>query len=221
MEKIRNYVNELFEDAPKNRKVRELKEEIIYNLEEKYDDLINDGKTEREAFKEVVASIGNIDELIEDLEHDEPTKMITVDQLARKKKTAFIVSISVAMYIVSLICIIITEELGLPDFVSMSAFFSIAGIATCLLIYHFMSQPKYEKIDSTMVEEFKEWKSEKNKNKAIKESINSIIWLSIVALYFIISLNFQNWHISWIIFLIGVVIQNIVELLFFGGKNEK
>lgn len=217
MEKIRNYVNELFEDAPKTRKVKELKEEIIINLEEKFADLLSEGKKESEAYREVVSSIGNIDELLGDMSGEQ--EVVKYENPAQKKRTALVVSIAVAMYILSIVVICVTEELGLPDFVGLSGFLTIAGFATCLLIYHFMSQPKYKKVDDTMVEEFKEWKSQKNKNNVVRNSVHSIIWMLVTIAYFLISFIFHIWSISWIVFLIGIVVQQIVDLIMFGGEK--
>ena len=63
-DRIRQKVEVLFASAPRNKKVQELKEEMISNLEEKYQDLITCGKSEEEAFDITIASIGDIDELI-------------------------------------------------------------------------------------------------------------------------------------------------------------
>ncbi len=52
-EKIRVYVNELFENAPNTKKVNDLKDEIISNANDKFNDLISDGKSEKEAYDKV------------------------------------------------------------------------------------------------------------------------------------------------------------------------
>jgi hypothetical protein len=43
-ERLRTYIESLFENAPKTRKAIELKEEILLNLTDKYNDLIAEGK---------------------------------------------------------------------------------------------------------------------------------------------------------------------------------
>ena len=53
-EKIRVYVNELFENAPNTKKVNDLKDEIISNANDKFNDLISDGKSEKEAYVNVI-----------------------------------------------------------------------------------------------------------------------------------------------------------------------
>ena len=45
-EKIRKHINGLFTEAPKTRKAMELKEEMIQNTIEKYEDLVSEGYQE-------------------------------------------------------------------------------------------------------------------------------------------------------------------------------
>ena len=211
-DKIRVYVNELFENAPNTKRANDLKDEIISNANDKYNDLISDGKSEEEAYNKVIQEIGNVDELLQEIERENPINNSFED--SNRKKTALVVSISVGLYFLSLISLIVLDELRMPDFIMLSAFFTLAGIPTCLLIYHFMSRPKYNKYDDTIVEEFKEWKGKKDKNKEIKKAINSIIWSITVIIYLLMSFTFGNWHISWIIFIIAGLVENIVNLIF-------
>ena len=77
----------------------------------------------------------------------------------------------------------------------------------------------YDKTEDTMVEEFKEWKGKKDKNKELKKAIDSIIWTLTVIIYLLISFTFGIWYISWIIFLIATLIENIIHLLFKLGEE--
>lgn len=216
-EKIRVYVNNLFEGAPNTKKANDLKDEIISNANDKYNDLISEGKSEQEAYEKVTADIGNVDELISELVKENPITREYHEETRRK--TAFVVSVSVGLYILSLISVIVLDELGLPDFISASSLFVLAGIPTCILIYHFMSKPKYSKYEDTMVEEFKEWKGKKDKNKEIRKAISSIIWTLTVIIYIFISFTFGIWYISWIIFIIASLIENIITLIFKLGER--
>ncbi|MCI9233327.1 MAG: hypothetical protein HFH08_01870 [Bacilli bacterium] len=212
MNKIKNYVDDLFKDIRKTRKSEELKEELLSDLEEKYQDLIANGKNEKEAYQEVIGGIGDVDELLEELK--EPTQ-----DLETRKKTAFVVSLSVGLYILALISTIICDELlELPDTISAVSFFGIAGIATCILIYHFMSIPKYQKMDDSFVEIRKEKIDARNKNKQLLSALDTIVWLLILIIYFLISFLFDCWYISWILFLVGPLVTTIVHLLVGGDE---
>ncbi len=216
-EKIRIEVNTLFQNAPNTKRANDLKDEIISNAEDKYEDLIKQGKSEEEALQVVMKEIGNVDELIEELNKNNPIHTQYVEEA--RKKTGLIVSICVGLYILSVIACVVLDELGLPDFITVSSFLSIAGVSTCVLIYHFMTKPKYTKYDDTIVEEFKEWKGKNDKNKEIKKTIDSIIWTLTVIIYLIVSFTFGIWYISWIIFLIASLIENIIKLIFKLGEE--
>jgi hypothetical protein len=208
MKKVESYVEELFENAPKSKRTRELKEELMLDLNEKYTDLIKDGKNESEAYNEVVSGIGDIDELLNINEDD-------VNYESLRKKNALVVSICVGLYILSFIVAIILDEiLNVDDAITGISFFVICGLSTCILIYHNMAKPNYLKKDDTMVEEFREWKSNRNKNKEIKRSVVSIMWSIIVILYFIISFATYAWYITWVIFIIGGLVNQIINLIF-------
>ncbi|MCL2860517.1 MAG: permease prefix domain 1-containing protein [Oscillospiraceae bacterium] len=219
-DEIRKHVNKLFEDAPKTKRAYDLKEELISNLNEKYNDLVASGKTEKESYDNVIAGIGDVSELVSNLETSNP--MNELEQNKWRKKTALIVSISIGLYILAIIsCIVISvtfESVGvsgndLMDAIPAIAFLVIAAIPTCIIVYHFMSKPKYIKVDNTLVEEFKEWKSVKEKNVSTRKAISSVLWSIIVLVYLVISFVFNAWAYSWIIFIIGAVLRNIITLL--------
>lgn len=216
-EKIRKEVNILFEHAPNTKRANDLKDEIISNAEDKYEDLLKQGIKEEEALSTVIKEIGDVDELIEELNKNNPIHNGYTQEI--RKKTGLVVSICVGLYILSLISCIVLDELQMPDFITASSFLALAGVSTCILIYHFMTRPKYTKYDDTIVEEFKEWKGKKDKNKELKKAIDSILWTLTVIVYLIVSFTFGIWYISWIIFLIATLIENIIHLLFKLGEE--
>ncbi|WP_346940556.1 permease prefix domain 1-containing protein [uncultured Clostridium sp.] len=67
METIRNYLDNIFSNLPKSAEIIKLKEELLSNMEEKYRELKESGKTENEAIGIVISEFGNIDELIMEL----------------------------------------------------------------------------------------------------------------------------------------------------------
>lgn len=211
--KIRSRVEALFEEAPKTRKAYELQDELIANLTEKYNDFIEIGKSQEEAYNSVIASIGDVDELIRGLNQNDVLNNEKMEE--ERRKTALVVSGAVGGYILSLISIILlTEVFRVDGVISVSIFLLIAGGSTCTLIYHFMSKPKYRRADETIVEEFKEWKRGNSRKHQIYKSVVSIMWPLITATYFFVSFVFGTWAYSWIIFILGAVLQQIIRLIF-------
>lgn len=66
MEAIRQYVESLFSEVPKTSEIQMIQEEMIHDMEDRYEFLIEKGKKENEALGQVIAEFGNIDEIIEE-----------------------------------------------------------------------------------------------------------------------------------------------------------
>lgn len=65
--RIETHVNDLFANTSSDIHILDIKEELLANLNEKYDDLMISGKNETEAYALVISSIGDIDSLIKDI----------------------------------------------------------------------------------------------------------------------------------------------------------
>lgn len=65
MDTIRNYVESVFVNLPRTPEIQQLKEEMLRNMEEKYFELRDAGKSDNEAIGTVLAEFGNIDEIME------------------------------------------------------------------------------------------------------------------------------------------------------------
>lgn len=212
-EKLRKRVDELFENAPKTSKANELKEEIMANLIDKYNDLVASGKDEEEAVHSAISGIGDVDELIRGLKNND---VFNYEQVKKdRQKSALVLATSIVLYIMSVVVLILCSEVfGIDDTIAVCLMLTIDAVATFLIIYNAVSSPKYIKSDDTIVEEFKEWKSANTEKNKILQSIKSIVWTLIVAVYLLISFVYGAWSYSWIIFIIGAAIEKIITLTF-------
>ena len=211
--KLRAYMEELFSEVTPTKQAVELKEEILQNLMDKYHDLLAEGKSPEAAYNIAVASIGDTDELLSTLKQG--TQTFSQEQLEnRRKKSAILISISVMLYILSVIPVILFEQFGY-EIIGVSLMFIMVAIATGLIIYNAMTKPKYLKKDDRMVEEFKEWKTNQySPNRSAMKAINSAIWSITVVIYMIISFTTFAWHITWVLFLIAAAVQGVVKAVF-------
>jgi BTB/POZ domain-containing protein KCTD9 len=66
-EKIENYLKSIFSQYNDVKSVSELKEEISVNLQDRFNDLVNEGHDEESAFKMTIDSIGDISEIVESI----------------------------------------------------------------------------------------------------------------------------------------------------------
>ncbi len=218
-ERMRAHIDMLFEDAPKTRKALELKEELLANSEERYQDLTTSGISPEDAFKNVINSIGNVSELFSGLREFDTTDQRMYEE--RVRKNALIKSISIGIYIFSIALFIsfglLNVTLNTRIDLSMVGFILmilIDIIPTCMLVYITTMYPNYHKQENTIVEEFKEWKYDSFKLKSVKGSMLSILWTMTLVLYFVISFATHAWKATWILFLVALCLHTIVDLLF-------
>lgn len=206
IDKIRAYLDHAFEGAPQSKTIRDLKEELSVNLIEKYNDELQQGKTQAEAYDTVINSIGDIDELIRSVR--EP---YDADRIQYQKKRALVVSISVMLFILSAVVVIIFATMLDQPILGTVLMLVMVAIAAGMMVYINMIKPPYYKNEDSMVEDFKQWRYTSESRKAAYNSFNSALWSIIVAVYLIVSFVFRIWAYSWIIFIIGAAIQNIVR----------
>ena len=203
-EKLRNYIDGLFENAPKTVRAVELKEEMYQNLTDKYNDLIAEGKSEESAYNIAIASIGDVEILISGLSGEKQ-----MESEASRKRSAILTAVAIALYILCPVPVIL-----LQNTVGVMALFLFVAAATGLLIYNGVTRERYVKTDDTMVEDFKEWKQHsKQKNKAADAIVGSF-WLIAVCVYIVVSFMTGAWHITWIIFLIAAAVASLIRGIF-------
>ncbi|WP_313127168.1 permease prefix domain 1-containing protein [Proteiniclasticum ruminis] len=67
MDTIRTYLENMFLHLPKNPEVRRAKEELLSMMEDKYQELKREGRSENEAIGIVISEFGNLEEIAEEL----------------------------------------------------------------------------------------------------------------------------------------------------------
>lgn len=141
--------------------------------------------------------------------------IVGISYINRKKKDALVLSISVFIYFLSICWIILAAEtMRINDGLIVSIFLLMCGVATVLIIYHFVSAPKAVKVRTA-----KEIEMDKKMKGVIK-----VLSLIFTVVYLLVSFLTMAWHITWIIWIVYAITEEIVKLLFDlkgdGGGNE-
>ncbi|MBU9735907.1 permease prefix domain 1-containing protein [Diplocloster agilis] len=218
-ENLKNYLDEVFKKAPKTRKALELKEELLSNSQDRYEDLIHGGTSAEDAYDMVVSSIGNVEELFDSLQ--EEVGMDMENRIELRKKMAVIKTVATGLYILSFVVLLlftivdsmmsIGADLPLIGFMLMII---IDIVPTCMLVYSNSLYGPYQKREDTIVEEFKEWQFNSKRNKSIRNAASAVLWSLTLVLYFIISFVTFAWYATWIIFLAALCAQAVIILMF-------
>lgn len=126
-----------------------------------------------------------------------------------KQKSAEVVSSSILLFIVAVAFAGIGTSVMMWNPVLVGCtFLVLIGIGVTRIVKHYMSVPKFDKT-----------KEEIKQDKILKQ-INDIIGGIGVAIYFIVSFVTMAWHITWIIFVIVGMLEQIVKLIFMLKEDD-
>ena len=90
METLKNYLEMMFRGLPNTDDVNRAKADLWNMMEDKYDALIKDGKSETEAVGIVIAEFGNLDDIADDLGLGSYVRNeVTVEQPAAEEKDMY------------------------------------------------------------------------------------------------------------------------------------
>ncbi|MGN0517500.1 MAG: permease prefix domain 1-containing protein [Acutalibacteraceae bacterium] len=222
-DKLNKFIDALFINAPDTQATRDAKEELLSNVNAKYDDYIASRKDEETALNLTIASIGDISDILTSLgskvgntsntTNEAPHQANEQEQQSVKKRSAAIIAIAVMMFIISPVPLFI-----FPDVSGLCGLLIMVAAGVGLLVFNGIISKSSEDCSSNSEKIIFDELEELEDNKSNK-SLIATLWFAIVAIYFIVSFATMAWHITWIIFLLGPAVQNII--LAFTTKSKK
>ncbi len=238
-DKLAEYINTIFADAernhPGNPKLADLKEEMLQNLNEKYDDLIANGKSPAAAYNIAVSSIGDISDLLESVcgptpedneqggphrQEESAPRPLTPEENERREtyrnRSAILTSVAIALYILCCVPCILLGNLG-NGIVGVTVMFVMIAAATAMLIFNAMTKPKFaDETDDDRADRNDSDREDDDleRRSPVYRAISGALWALTVCVYLLVSFLSMQWHITWLIFLIAVAADNIIKAIF-------
>ena len=206
-EKLIQYVNLLFAGADRD----EVRDEILQNTLDRYDDLIAQGKAPEAAYRLAISGIGDIGEILgTPCQPAQAPVENEVENESDAKENRMKHAVSIAMYILCPIPLFILSEFGY-DTIGLCMTLLLVAAATALrLTMKHTSKPSPKEVETPLTP-----------RQELHKGINSMIWAIGLALYFIISFATGAWMITWVIFpLIGAVQGLVKSILDLKEANE-
>ena len=210
MNTIRNYINAMFSSLPKTPEILRLQAEMMENMEDKYNDLIREGKSEHEAVGIILADIGSAENLkaelgITDTEPQEDHSAFLTQRAAFQRKFAIAIASGVVLCICAIIAGAVSDAFTHNDGLTCLAFFVPIAAAVAIFVYFGIREDWYEN-------RYKEiYHESEPESKGFSDAIAAIIFPLAVVIYLILGFVFDLWHPGWIIFPICGLIVAAVE----------
>ena len=227
--RIREYMDQLFESAPRTQRAYELKIELTQNLIEKYYALVGEGKDPEDAYNLTIMSIGDVRELFSQLEDDENGDPVPppvyYPQPQPDHRRALVRTLAVMLFILSVVPPILFGELFGDSFLDGAlgpiGMFIMIAAGVGLLVYDKWAHPQApQPVPGSVVKDFQQWQRQKTVKRHYLAAFNGAFWPLVLALYFILSFGTGKWYITWVIFLIAPAIDVIVNTLLSSIINQ-
>lgn len=201
-EKLIQYVELLFAGAQDSE---DIKQEILQNTLDRYDDLIAEGKVPEAAYRLAIAGIGDISEI---LGTPAPQTRSAVPTIAEETvsgdsgKKRLMRAIAVGLYIVCILPLIALSEFGL-DILGLCITVLIVAVATVMMI---LAAKKDEPEEDTP-------DMPSDPRQELRKSVSSLIRVLGLVIYLILSFMTGAWYITWLVFPITGAVNSLVKAI--------
>ncbi len=199
------YVDLLFAGA---QNAEDIKQEILQNTLDRYDDLVSQGKAPAAAYSLAIGGIGDISEILNTpdetvQQNTAPQQTAAVPTKSQGEKPLWkkiLTAVAVFLYIISMIPLLVLAEAGYET-LGLCAMLSIVAVATVAIILG--SGSGKQKTEDA------EEKVSLTPQKAFRKSVEKVIGAVGLAAYFVISFATGAWHITWLVFPIVAAINGV------------
>lgn len=215
------YVNSIFEGIPNTPEVQELREEILQNTLDRYDEECARGVSETVAYNVAVMSIGDTDELL--AAYRKPKK-------EKKSSRRVCVAIAIALYILCVVPPAVADEMGWPEALGMSLMFLMIAAATALIILSggrekpaapkasapqgVPVQPAAQPVQAASAQE-----ERSSAVKILRGVLTPLYWLAAVGLF--LAAGFAGyWHVAWVIFIAAGAVGDVITGIVYMAKGR-
>ncbi|MCM1523395.1 MAG: permease prefix domain 1-containing protein [Ruminococcus sp.] len=215
---LKVYVDSLFKDVPESPAVNDLRDEILSNLEERYDDCIKSGMSHQRAYAAVIGTMGDVSRLIAQVS-DTGVHTAGIFEKASSgggflKKYGYIfteeniktikrASIAIMWLLIVLLFFLLVfnggEEYSWLMFIVGAGL--TVGVNTAAKALSMSRRGDGGETRAALL-------------KTVQRGVSAIIWLMAVFFFFVTGFDSYQWELSWLLFIVAAIVQIIINTVF-------
>ena len=187
----------------------EMKQEILQNTLDRFDDLVAQGKSPEAAYRLSITGIGDVSEILgcvtksentsSQIPASENTESVRDDEEKKKLR-----AIGISLYILCAIPLFILSDLGLET-IGLSLTICLVAIATYIMIVTGKKSNEQDTEKASIATD--------TPQQNLKDSINKLIGAITLAIYLIVSFATNAWYITWLIFPIFGCVKGLMNAI--------
>ena len=193
-EQLIQYVELLFTGA---RDCEDVKQEILQNTLDRYDDLIAEGKVPEAAYRLAITGIGDINEILgSQPSHAAPQPNQSGPEVDSDKYRRLQRGIAIACFILCpvplLLCVVEGQVM-----IGITMMLMIIAVGTMLMVVSGKDQAQLPRRHSSL----------------FVSIAMSLLWPLATIVYFLISFSTGAWHLTWLVFPIAGAISAVIRAI--------
>lgn len=200
-DKLISYVNLLFAGA---HNAEDIKQEILQNTLDRYDDLISQGKSPESAYSLAISGIGDLGEILSASpsapQNHLPSETKSQPQLWRTVLRA----VAVMLYILCPVPLFVMGEVlqsDIGDTLGLCGLLGIVAVATALLII--ANTKKANSVEYPV--------QPLSPRSQLNKDISRVVWIIALLIYFPLSFKTGAWHITWLLFPLAGAVNSLIR----------
>jgi len=203
-EQLIQYVELLFAGA---KDCEDIKQEILQNTLDRYDDLIAEGKVPEAAYRLAITGIGDINEILGASSVHAPTQNGNIPSPAPEENDSsrkkIMRAVAVGLYILCPVPLFILSELGAAT-LGLCGLLVMVAVATALIILGAKKDASDEESEEAM---------SMTPQQELRKGIRSLISAIGLVVYLVVSIWSGAWYITWLIFPIVGAVQGLANAI--------
>ena len=201
-EQLIQYVSLLFAGA---KDCEDIKQEILQNTLDRYDDLIAQGKVPEAAYRLAIAGIGDINEILGIETRPAPISPAPVVQseVHDTPVKKLLRAVAVGLYILCPLPLFVLSEMGM-EILGLCGLLSIVAVATVLIILGGKKEHRQEMAKEPEV---------LTPQQELRNSIGKMLSAITLAVYLIVSLLTSAWAVTWLLFPLSAAVKSLINAI--------
>lgn len=206
-EQLIQYVELLFAGAAD---CEDIKQEILQNTLDRYDDLVAAGKVPEAAYRLSIAGIGDINEILgTNGSYPVVSRKTAETDDGDTPKKKLLRAIAVGLYILSALPLIVLSGMGMEN-LGLCGTLAIVAVATVMILLG----AKKNKEDIREAEE-------KARRSPMQKAVSAAVWAVGLAVYILWSVPSGAWYVTWVIFPILAALDGLLMVLVKQKEQQK
>ena len=200
-EQLIQYVKLLFAGTPNSE---DMQQEILQNTLDRYDDLIDQGKTPEAAYRLAISGIGDVNEIL-GAASPAAEEAENVDYRGRPLPSArqkTMRAVAIAMYICCAIPLFILGNVG-DGVIGLSITCLLVAAATALIVLSSDGSSKENEKEAAVPQQL-------TPTQELRQAVQKTLSTVALVLFLVVSFLTGAWYITWLIFPIMGAVRGIV-----------